>query len=45
MNLCKLKGHMWYASERKNERRNDGVYSIVVKLQCARCGKEKEVSR
>ncbi len=41
MNLCKLKGHMWYASERKDEKRDDGVYSITVKITCSRCGKEE----
>ncbi len=40
--LCKLKGHMWYADERKVSKRNDGIYSIVIKERCARCGKERE---
>ncbi len=42
MNLYELKGHMWYATERKDEKRNDGIYSIVVKTTCARCGIEEE---
>ena len=36
--LCKLKGHMWSYSKRKDVQREDGIYSVATERQCARCG-------
>lgn len=36
--LCKLKGHMWYFSDRIEIEREDGIYSVATKRHCARCG-------
>ena len=41
--LCKLKGHMWYASKRKNVQREDGIYSVAIEQQCARCGEVEKI--
>jgi hypothetical protein len=41
--LCKIKGHMWYTSERKDVKKKDGIYSVPVKIECARCGEIKKI--
>ena len=43
MNLCKLKGHMWYTNKREEVKRNDGIYSIPIEKTCARCGEIKKL--
>ncbi len=43
--LCKLKGHMWYASKRKDVQKEDGVYSIAIEQQCARCSSIEEIEQ
>ena len=37
--LCKLKGHMWYFSKRKDVQREDGIYSVAIERICVRCSK------
>lgn len=39
--LCKLKGHMWYTSKRKEVKRDDGLYSVPIEVKCTRCGEKK----
>jgi len=39
--LCKIKGHMWYTSKRKQVKRDDGFWSVPTEKQCARCGETK----
>ena len=43
--LCKLKGHMWFASKRKDIQRKDGRYSIMIERKCARCGEVEVVEK
>ena len=41
--LCKLKGHMWFYTNRIEIEKEDGLYSVATKKQCARCGKVEAV--
>jgi hypothetical protein len=42
--LCKLKSHMWFYTNRKEVEREDGLYSVATKKQCSRCGEIKRIS-
>ena len=42
--LCKLKGHMWYFSKRRDVQKEDGMHSIATERCCARCGIKEEIN-
>lgn len=43
IDLCDLKGHMWYFSKREDVEREDGLYSVATERSCARCSETEVV--
>ncbi len=45
IDLCKIKGHMWAYSKRREIIRDDGLYSVAAEKYCARCGSIIKLNR